>query len=350
MSNYIDFIISYFKNSFKSYGIFDKNFNILNTNTDILKDDISADNIFVYDKNGIETDISVGGEKYGIIKHRDKLTAVSVTPLYYNSQTEGYSVEIIEPYELFGGEIVSRKNSGNIRQQVSSIVANNTVLKTTLENQELYDECSYIDNADKSSMRILSAVTNSETILSMFESRDCNEICDISEIINELLQVVKFSFGQKLLIKSNINDNLYADINKEQFVSAIMNLIVNAYQYNLSEIKEVTISLKKHDENIIFTIDDNGNGIDDSYAKCSVGTVKPLFNGKEGLGLTVVKLFATLHNGDVKIFSKGEGVGTSVRISIPSCKTDSKVTMSGVKNYIKNRFSTLYLVLEKADI
>ena len=41
----------------------------------------------------------------------------------------------------------------------------------------------------------------------------------------------------------------------------------------------------------------------------------------------------------MNIISKGEGVGTTARITIPVCNSKEAVTMSSVKNYIKNRFS-----------
>ncbi len=350
MNSYLNYLSSYFENSMKNYALFDKSFNVIKTNTTLFNDKITSDDIVVYDKNGRETDISLEGEKFGIIKEDKKLTAVSVTPLYYNSQLEGYSVVLLMPYELFSGELISRKTSGDIRQHVSAIVANNTVIKTTLETVELYDECVYVDEAVDNSMKLLSAITNSEMILSMFEEREKKEICDVSEIMNEILQVVKFSFANNMTFKEDIQPKLYADIDKEHFVSSVMNLIVNSYLYNLSEKKEVCVSLKLKENDIVVTVDDNGNGIDESYTSRFITTPKPTFTGREGLGITVAKLFALLHDGDMNIISKGEGVGTTARITIPMCRSTEEVTMSSVRNYIKNRFSTLYLVLTKAGL
>ena len=70
----------------------------------------------------------------------------------------------------------------------------------------------------------------------------------------------------------------------------------------------------------------------------------------KGIGESRAKLFAKLHGGEMNIISKGEGVGTTARITIPVCNSKEAVTMSSVKNYIKNRFSTLYLVLTKAGL
>jgi len=350
VNSYIDFLGNYFENTMKSYALFDEYFNLIKTNTTLFNDKITPENICVYDNNGRETDISLEGEKFGIIREEKKLTAVLVTPLYYNSQLEGYSVVLLKPYELFSGELISRKTSGDIRQHVSAIVANNTVIKTTLETVELYDECVYVDEAVDNSMKLLSAITNSEMIISMFEERDKREICDVSTIMNELLQVLKFSFGKNMTFKDEIQPNLYADIDKEQFVSSVMNLIVNSYLYNLSEEKEVCVSLKSKDNDIVVTVDDNGNGIDESYSSRFITAPKPTLTGREGLGITVAKLFAKLHGGEMNIISKGEGVGTTARITIPVCNSKEAVTMSSVKNYIKNRFSTLYLVLTKAGL
>jgi len=350
MSDYLDFLSGYFENSFKSYALFDKDFNLIKGNTDLFSNGLLLENLVVYDKNGRETDFYLAGEKYGIIKQGRKLTAVTVTPVYYGDELYGYSVVLLAPYELFGGELVSRKTSGDVRHHVSAIIANTSVLKDSLEAAELYDQCIYTDDAFSNCMKLLSAITNSEMITAMFENRERNAVCDVSTIMNELIQVVKFSFSTNMTITEEIEANLYADIDKEQFVSVVMNLIVNSYLYNLSDEKKVFISLKRINENIVVTVDDNGSGIDESYLKDFIPTKKPVLLGKEGLGLAVAKLFARVHNGDMNIISKGEGIGTTVRVSVPACEPDQSFTMSNARDYIKNRFSTLYVVLAKAGL
>lgn len=350
MNDYLDFLGRYFESTFKSYALYDKDFNLIKSNTDLLSDNDFWEDLVVYDNNGKETDFSLEGEKYGIIRQGIRLLAVTVTPVYYASELCGYSVAILEPYELFGGQLVPRKTTGDVRHHISAIIANNSVLKNELERKELYDQCIYAEDATLNGMKLLSAIINSETISSMFENRDKNEVCNVSDIMNELLQVAKFSFSTWMTFTEDIEKNLYADVDKEQFVSVVMNLFVNSYLYNQSEEKKVFVSLKSSNGNIVVTVDDNGSGIGESYEKEFIPTKKPVLLGKEGLGLTVAKLFARVHNGDMKIISKGDGVGTTVRITIPACEPNQSFTMSNVRDYIKNRYSTLYIVLTKAGL
>ena len=350
MTNYLDFLSNFFENTFKNYGIFDTDYNLIKSNTELFENGFSLESISVYDKNGRETDFSLEGEKYGIIINGRNLTAVTVTPLYYDLQLHGYSVIVMEPYELFGGDLISRKTSGDVRNNVSSIIANNSVLKVKLEVNELYDECMYADEAALSCMKLLAQIINSETILKMFEGYCKNRIYNVSEIMKELMMFVKFSFSTKMTFKEDIQPDLYADIDKEQFVSAVLNLIVNSFRYSAGEEKSAYVSLKSNGDNIVITVDDNGDGIDEEFSGDFIQTKRPSLLGKEGLGLTVAKLFAKTNGGDMNIISKGKNVGTTVRITISSCESDNSFASSSVNDCIKNKFSTLNILLAKAGL
>lgn len=345
----------FLKNSMGSFAVLDSKLKIYFSEIDEISKKLSHGDIVCYDRCGYPCGISEEGEKLSLIivhpEHTDKsIIPASVRPIFENDshKVSGYIVKKLQPYELFGGEFISKESASQIRRQVSTIVAGSSVLRTVLETKELYDECDYIKSTFSSCLKLLSEITNSEVVGSFFSQARRNSPTNASDALKNLLNVCRFKFKEALVIDDEIQPDIMLDIDSEQFISAVVNLIVNGYLYNLSEEKFVKVSLKADSETSHLTVEDNGEGMDSSSLN-RLFTPKSGDNvGREGLGLMIVKLFAQVHGGTVSVLSRGEGGGTAVRISLPVCHDSEVVTHCSVRNYIDNRYSTLYSVLAKA--
>jgi len=95
--------------------------------------------------------------------------------------------------------------------------------------------------------------------------------------------------------------------------------VTNAIRYSDSGCN-VTITCARSDDNVIFTVADDGLGISQEIIDSVFGRF--VSHGTQnrrrgaGLGLSIVKSFVELHGGSVEIDSQ-EGTGTTVRCIFP---------------------------------
>ena len=109
---------------------------------------------------------------------------------------------------------------------------------------------------------------------------------------------------------------------REQFQRVLVNLIENAVKFTLNE-GSVRVQAYEEDDQVIFSIADNGVGIPESIQ----GRVfERFFRGRQkgvehisgsGLGLNLVKTIVEGHKGRIWLESK-EGIGTTFFVAVPT--------------------------------
>jgi signal transduction histidine kinase len=146
---------------------------------------------------------------------------------------------------------------------------------------------------------------------------------DEDEIIIEIIKNFESNTLAKGINVSFVNkSNSILKADENQFRSITNNLIANAIKF--SPIKgEVKVTFKEEKDYFVFTVSDQGKGIDNSTIK-NLETREELMStyGTEGekgtgIGLRIVKDFINLHNGLLE-FSKNEPSGTIVTVKIPN--------------------------------
>jgi len=131
-------------------------------------------------------------------------------------------------------------------------------------------------------------------------------------------------------LKSTIKDNsvniihdplplIYA--NNQQMVQLFQNLIGNAIKYRGKENPEIQISYEDVDDEYIFSIKDNGIGIDEKHLKKIFNIFHRLHTSEEyegtGIGLAISEKILEKHRG--KIWAESEtGKGTIFHFTIPN--------------------------------
>ncbi len=144
---------------------------------------------------------------------------------------------------------------------------------------------------------------------------DFEEI-DVSELINFVCDEQEEIHENSIVLMRDIKPGIMAQVDRFLISRLFINLISNAYQYS-NEGGTITVELDELEGNIIFSVIDNGIGIDEKhiekiwerfYQVDDSRTVKD--SGSMGLGLSMVKQIAQCHNGDVSVnseFGKGSG-------------------------------------------
>ncbi|MBR5518506.1 MAG: HAMP domain-containing histidine kinase [Clostridia bacterium] len=124
----------------------------------------------------------------------------------------------------------------------------------------------------------------------------------------------------KLEFKTEIEFAYFPPVTMERI---ILNLITNAIKYNDKEKKTIRFRISDKDGYIVFSVKDNGMGIDEEHLE---KLTEPFYRVNKdvssgvGMGLTLVEKYVENINGSLKIKSKKEK-GTEVLVSIP-CNVD----------------------------
>lgn len=106
---------------------------------------------------------------------------------------------------------------------------------------------------------------------------------------------------------------VYAD--EEQFLSALLNLVLNAYQAMPSGGK-LMIAAKEELKGTQISVEDSGGGIPPEQVKDLFQPFKSKRKGGTGLGLAEVHKIIAMHEGDIKVESQ-PGKGTAFHLFFP---------------------------------
>lgn len=148
-----------------------------------------------------------------------------------------------------------------------------------------------------------------------FENTDLSEL--VSFVCDEQSEIHS---GDIKLIR-NIEPSVFAKADKFLIARLFINLISNAYKYSGSG-KKITVSLTCEDNNVRFSVTDDGVGISEDNLKkiwdrfYQVDPSRSNSDGSMGLGLAMVKQIASCHGGRVWADSK-IGIGSTFIFTMP---------------------------------
>jgi two-component system phosphate regulon sensor histidine kinase PhoR len=183
---------------------------------------------------------------------------------------------------------------------------------------ERTEQLRYLDYMKRDTKR-LSDNVNRILQLGRLEDRDVKAEFrdeDVVSIINDFIKNTPHLFDEGRVIFDSSLESYFMQIDFGLFEMLLMNLVTNAFIYNKSREKIVTIKLEVIGKNLVLDIIDNGIGLDKVELKkifrkfYQVGkTTKG-----SGLGLYIVQSIARLHKGEITAFSDGVGKGTTFRV------------------------------------
>ncbi len=142
-------------------------------------------------------------------------------------------------------------------------------------------------------------------------SRCISSVCEDMELVKE----------KNITLHSSIEPDIFISGNYELLTRMAINLISNAYRYG-KENGKIEVTLKKSGADVVFSVEDNGIGID----KDCIDKIWNRFyradssrnDGSTGLGLSFVKEIAEIHGAMAKVESKN-GVGSTFSIVFKNC-------------------------------
>jgi len=203
-----------------------------------------------------------------------------------------------------------------IRGEIEELIENehgNEKTIHTLEN--ILEEVHYLSSISERLLMIHNMDTNN--IKYNFES------INLSKLMDEIIQDVQvLSIEKNIKVDMEIADNILIRGNKELFTRLLWNLADNAIKYNKHK-GSVFIRLSENRSEIRIQVKDTGIGIPyieipkifDRFYRVDKSRSRQL--GGSGLGLSICKWIAELHNGEISVESK-EQIGSIFTIKITS--------------------------------
>ena len=144
---------------------------------------------------------------------------------------------------------------------------------------------------------------------------------DLNQVLDHLLNILKFKMQDSgALVKIEGKLPVVA-ADSTQMRQVFQNIIENGIKFNKSGKPEITVSAEKKGKECLFSIKDNGIGINNSYSEQIFEIFNRLHSGNEfegtGVGLAICKKIIERHNGKIWAESEGEGKGTTFFFTLP---------------------------------
>jgi PAS domain S-box-containing protein len=146
-------------------------------------------------------------------------------------------------------------------------------------------------------------------------SKEGTEKIDLNEIVQNCITIIHIPENVSVIIKKKLPILITDRFRMQQL---FQNLISNAVNYIDKKEGFVEVSFIENSNDYIFSIKDNGQGIDIKY-QSKIFDLFQSFSGDEkatGIGLSIVKRIITNYNGDIWIEST-LGIGTTFFIKLP---------------------------------
>ncbi|STX29670.1 sensory box histidine kinase [Legionella beliardensis] len=172
-----------------------------------------------------------------------------------------------------------------------------------------------VEGAERMERLIYNLLTFSRiaTRANAFASTDSNEL--VTHVLNDLHQLILDKHAQ--VNYTQLPTIVY---DENQLTQVFQNLISNALKFNTKQ-PDVQIKAKEKEHEWLFSIKDNGIGIDPRYFEQIFILFKRLNNQKDfegsGIGLATCKKIIERYGGEIWVESEGEGKGATFYFTIP---------------------------------
>ena len=347
----LEIMKNFFAGSLSNFAIIDSFFNILWSNEDKIHGNLSESDFSFLPNRSKTLNFPTSKESYCRLKVSNDVIFIKVQPIFEDDLAfpAGYALSLAEAFDVFSKNTISQNHVASIREYVSGIIANINVLHSVLESSEMYDEMEFVKGTVSNCYQLLSAISNASEINNYFTKKIKITSQNASAFLEDVINICKSYLREDCIIYADIEPNIMMSIDFERFATAIVNLIINGVKYNISEMKEINISFQKQNNQVILKVSDNGVGIDPKIIEnlFSVSTLNDMsFNGSEGLGLAVVKMFTDQFDGSIQYQTKND-FGTSFFIRLPIIEQPATHVNSRTSDYIQNKFSPIYVLLAK---
>ncbi|MEG8946670.1 sensor histidine kinase [Rosettibacter firmus] len=210
--------------------------------------------------------------------------------------------------------------SHQLRTPLSTILSSVDLLELYIKKKNVGRQLQVL-NKIKNSVINLRNVIDNITVLYKNETQKLNvKRIELRKFINDLIEEVIVEAKEDHYINVNI-ETTSKYILADEFVlkQILMNLFLNSIKFS-PDGGQILLTIKKENNFLVFSIRDEGIGIDEKEIK---NLYKPFYRAKNaenipglGLGLAIVYKLVKLHEGKIKCYSS-LNKGTEFQVFIP---------------------------------
>ncbi len=199
----------------------------------------------------------------------------------------------------------------NFRNTLTEILVNSQLIQMSYKDESgLHEVAGRINTSVRRGSRLVDGLLQ----FSRKQIKEEFEIIDLADVINELCQIIRKSFDQKIDIQTDLPAKLPIMGDATSLSQALMNLCNNARDA-MPDGGRLIIKAAMEGKQVIVTIADSGGGMDrEAVGKCfdPFFTTKPIGKGT-GLGLSTTYGIIKSHDGMISVDSQPDR-GTTFKI------------------------------------
>ncbi|MGD8292639.1 MAG: response regulator [Desulfobacterales bacterium] len=235
----------------------------------------------------------------------------------------------------------------NFRNTLTEILVNSQLIQMSYEDQSgLHDVAGRINTSVRRGSRLVDGLLQ----FSRKQIKEEFKVIDLVEVINELCQIIRNSFDQKIDIQTELPEKLPIMGDATSLSQALMNLCNNARDA-MPDGGQLIIKAVRQGKQAMVTLSDNGWGMDqDAIGKCfdPFYTTKPIGKGT-GLGLSTTYGIIKSHDGMISVDSQ-PGQGTTFKILFSMMPDEEQSEDEDVPEIIRGEGQLVLVVDDESEI
>lgn len=206
--------------------------------------------------------------------------------------------------------------SHELKTPLAVIEANTDVLKEKTGNNKWI---SYIQNEIESMNKLI----NELLFLAKIENKENTKEYERLDLSNEVEIITamfeSMAYENNIKIKTNIQENIFANMGKEDIKHILSTLLDNAIKHADFE-KEIIVELKKEKNDMVLLVENTGNPIPEEECEkiferfYRIDKSRNRSEKRYGLGLAIAKSTVQKYNGNIKTYRKNDYTVFEVKI------------------------------------
>ncbi|MBM2839660.1 MAG: hypothetical protein HW412_188, partial [Bacteroidetes bacterium] len=219
--------------------------------------------------------------------------------------------------------------SHDLKEPLISIEGYSKILLKDYQDRVDEEGKEYLGSVVQSTARMKNLIEDLLTLSRVGRTTEGTQLVSVHDAITEIIHDLKFTLSEKniqVIVQPELPNVQY---NPTQLSMIFRNLISNAMKFNNKPNPTITIGLREEPEQFVFSVADNGIGIEKQYFDRIFMIFQRLQRSEEfrgtGAGLTIVKKIVENHGGRIWLDSV-LGEGTTFYFTVPKTQQISDLT------------------------